>query len=62
MEDYSSQPQKQYSDLNFSDIDIEVPSRVDGKRRNLARVSDFVSWDEACGRLLSSKAQGRKYF
>ena len=27
---------------------IEVPSRVDGKRRNLARVSDFVSWDEAC--------------
>ena len=28
--------------------DIEVPSRVDGKRRNLARVSDFVSWDEAC--------------
>ena len=23
--------------------DIEVPSRVDGKRRNLARVSDFVS-------------------
>ena len=30
------------------DRDIEVPSRVDGKRRNLARVSDFVSWDEAC--------------
>ena len=28
--------------------DIEVPSLVDGKRRNLARVSDFVSWDEAC--------------
>ena len=28
--------------------EIEVPSRVDGKRRNLARVSDFVSWDEAC--------------
>ena len=28
--------------------DIEVPSRVDAKRRNLARVSDFVSWDEAC--------------
>ena len=28
--------------------DIEVPSRVDGKRRNLARVSDFVSWHEAC--------------
>ena len=27
--------------------EIEVPSRVDGKRRNLARVSDFVSWDEA---------------
>ena len=27
---------------------IEVPSLVDGKRRNLARVSDFVSWDEAC--------------
>ena len=27
---------------------IEVPSQVDGKRRNLARVSDFVSWDEAC--------------
>ena len=23
--------------------DIEVPSRVDGKRRNLARVSDFVT-------------------
>ena len=23
--------------------EIEVPSRVDGKRRNLARVSDFVS-------------------
>ena len=31
-----------------TDVDIEVPSRVDGKRRNLARVSDFVSWDEAC--------------
>ena len=29
-------------------LEIEVPSRVDGKRRNLARVSDFVSWDEAC--------------
>ena len=29
-------------------VEIEVPSRVDGKRRNLARVSDFVSWDEAC--------------
>ena len=29
-------------------IDIEVPSRVDGKRRYLARDSDFVSWDEAC--------------
>ena len=29
-------------------LDIEVPSRVDGKRRYLARVSDFVSWDEAC--------------
>ena len=29
-------------------IDKEVPSRVDGKRRNLARVSDFVSWDQAC--------------
>ena len=29
-------------------MEIEVPSRVDGKRRNLARVSDFVSWDEAC--------------
>ena len=28
--------------------DIEVPSQVDGKRRYLARVSDFVSWDEAC--------------
>ena len=28
--------------------EIEVPSRVDGKRRNLAWVSDFVSWDEAC--------------
>ena len=28
--------------------DIEVPSRVDGKRMYLARVSDFVSWDEAC--------------
>ena len=27
-------------------IDIEVPSRVDGKRRNLAQVSDFVSWDD----------------
>ena len=27
--------------------DIEVPSLVDGKRRYLARVSDFVSWDEA---------------
>ena len=25
--------------------EIEVPSRVDGKRRYLARVSDFVSWD-----------------
>ena len=28
--------------------DIEAPSRVDGKRRYLAQVSDFVSWDEAC--------------
>ena len=28
--------------------DIEVPSRVDGKRRNLARLSVFLSWDEAC--------------
>ena len=28
--------------------DIEVPSRVDGKRRYLAQVSDFVSWDEVC--------------
>ena len=28
--------------------DIEVPSLVDGKRRYLSRVSDFVSWDEAC--------------
>ena len=27
--------------------EIEVPSRVDGKMRNLIRVSDFVSWDEA---------------
>ena len=27
---------------------IEVPSRVGGKRMYLARVSDFVSWDEAC--------------
>ena len=35
--------------LHIADeVDIEVPSRVDGKRRNLARVSDFVSWDEAC--------------
>ena len=25
--------------------DIEVPSLVDGKRRNIALVSDFVSWD-----------------
>ena len=32
----------------LSAVDIDVPSRVDGKRRNLARVSDFVSWDEAC--------------
>ena len=29
-------------------VDIEVPSLVDGKKRNLARVTDFVSWDEAC--------------
>ena len=28
--------------------EIEVPSLVDGKRRYLARVNDFVSWDEAC--------------
>ena len=28
--------------------DIEVPSLVDGKRRNLALVSDFVSLDETC--------------
>ena len=28
--------------------EIEVPSRVDGKRRYLAQVSEFVSWDEAC--------------
>ena len=34
--------------LRGSHRDIEVPSRVDGKRRYLARVSDFVSWDEAC--------------
>ena len=27
---------------------IEVPSQVDERRRYLARVSDFVSWDEAC--------------
>ena len=27
--------------------EIGVPSRVDGKRRYLARVSDFVSCDEA---------------
>ena len=32
--------------MRYSD-DIEVPSQVDGKRRNLARVSEFVSWDEA---------------
>ena len=30
------------------DIHVEFPSRVDGKRRYLARDSDFVSWDEAC--------------
>ena len=37
------------SKIRFSqNKEIEVPSRVDGKRRNLARVSDFVSWDEAC--------------
>ena len=34
--------------IGNSHWEIEVPSRVDGKRRNLARVSDFVSWDEAC--------------
>ena len=34
--------------LTAGNVDIEVPSLVDGKRRNLARVSDFVSWDEAC--------------
>ena len=28
--------------------DMEVPSLVDGKRRYLALVSDFVSWDETC--------------
>ena len=28
--------------------EIEVPSRVEEKRRYLAGVSDFVSWDEAC--------------
>ena len=27
---------------------IELSSRVDGRRSHLARVSDFVSWDEAC--------------
>ena len=35
-------------DFRLNQADIEVPSRVGGKRRNLARVSDFVSWDEAC--------------
>ena len=28
-------------------LDIEVPSLVNGKRRYLAQVSDFVSWDSA---------------
>ena len=36
----------QYEDIPGM-TDIEVPSRVDGKRRYLARVRDFVSWDEA---------------
>ena len=33
--------------------DIEVPSRVDGKRRYLARVSDFVCWDEASSKFVN---------
>ena len=34
--------------FSFSSWEKQVLSLVDGKRRNLARVSDFVSWDEAC--------------
>ena len=36
--------------------EIEVPSQVGEKRRYLARVSDFVSWDMACGSLTDSKS------
>ena len=46
----------------FSIMHIEVPSRVDGKRRNLARVSDFVSWDEACRVPIHSRVQDSSSF
>ena len=35
-----------YLDFVSFMMELEVPSRVDGKRRNLALVNDLVSWDE----------------